>query len=114
MKKQLRKAAVKNKLIVTVEEHNVVGGLSSAVSECLSSFEGDSSQLSIGINDFFPKPGDYQFMLKQCGLTPEQIAQNILSSLEVKIKNNWRCLKCLILINQSSNLELLILVVTLG
>ena len=78
----VRKAADKNKLIVTVEEHNVIGGLSSAVSECLSTLKIKPSQLSIGINDFFPKPGDYQFMLKQCGLTPEQIAQNILSSLE--------------------------------
>jgi transketolase len=78
----VRKAADKNKLIVTVEEHNVIGGLSSAVSECLSSNKIRPPQLSIGINDFFPKPGDYPFMLKQCGLTPEQIAQNILSSLE--------------------------------
>ncbi len=78
----VRKAADKHKLIVTVEEHNVIGGLSSAVSECLSSCKSYSPQLSIGIKDFFPKPGDYPFMLKQCGLTPEQIAQKILSSLE--------------------------------
>jgi len=77
----VRKAADKNQLIVTVEEHNVFGGLSSAVSEYLSSYKSSPSQLSIGINDFFPKPGEYPFMLKQCGLTPEQIAQNILSSL---------------------------------
>ena len=77
----VRKVANKNKLIVTVEEHNVIGGLSSAVSECLSSYKNNSSQLSIGIKDFFPKPGDYPFMLKQCGLTPKQIAQKIISSL---------------------------------
>ena len=52
--KVVRKAADKNKLIVTVEEHNVVGGLSSAVSEYLSSFKNNSSQLAIGIKDFFP------------------------------------------------------------
>ena len=80
-KAAVRKAADKNKLIVTVEEHNVIGGLSSAVSEYLSSYKGNTSQLSIGIEDFFPKPGDYSFMLKQCGLTPEQIVQRILSSL---------------------------------
>jgi transketolase C-terminal domain/subunit len=60
----------------------VIGGLSSAVSECLSFYKNRPPQLSIGIDNFFPKPGDYKFMLKQCGLTPEQIAQNILSSLE--------------------------------
>lgn len=78
----IREAVNKNKLIVTVEEHNIFGGLSSAVSEYLSSYQNSPPQLSIGINDFFPKPGDYSFMLKQCGLAPEQIAQKILSSLE--------------------------------
>lgn len=77
----ISKAIKKNKPIVTVEEHNVVGGLGSVVSEYLSRHRKSPLQLSIGINDFFPKPGDYQFMLQQCGLTPEQIAQNILSSL---------------------------------
>ena len=72
----IRKATDKNKLIVTVEEHNIIGGLSSAVAEYLSSYSCNAFQLSIGIDDFFPKPGDYPFMLKQCGLTPEQIAQN--------------------------------------
>ena len=71
------------KIAISVEEHNVIGGLASAVSEYLSSYKSNSSQLSIGIDDFFPKPGDYPFMLKQCGLTSEQIAQNVLSSLEL-------------------------------
>ena len=77
----IAKAIAKNKPIVTVEEHSVIGGLASAVSECISSHNKSPQQISIGINDFFPKPGDYQYMLKQCGLMPEQIAQNILSSL---------------------------------
>jgi transketolase len=85
--KPIDKAAIedavhKNKLIVTVEEHSVIGGLSSAVAECLSSYKNNPSQLAIGINDFFPEPGDYQFMLKQCGLTSEQIAEKILDALK--------------------------------
>ena len=95
----VRKAADKNKLIVTVEEHNVIGGLSSAVSEYLSSYKGNSSQLSIGIEDFFPKPGDYSFMLKQCGLTRANCSEYYIF---IKIiKNIWRILICLILINQN-------------
>jgi transketolase len=78
----VKKAVDKKKLIVTIEEHNVIGGLSSAVSECLSSYESSPFQLPIGINDFFAKPGDYQFMLKQCGLTPEQIAEKILNRVK--------------------------------
>jgi len=75
-------AVNKNKLIVTVEEHSIIGGLSSAVSECISSYKNNPSQLAIGINDFFPEPGDYPFMLKQCGLTAEQIAEKILDALK--------------------------------
>ena len=81
-KAAIENAVHKNKLIVTVEEHSVTGGLSSAVAECLSSYKNNPSQLVIGINDFFPKPGDYQFMLKQCGLTSEQIAEKILNALK--------------------------------
>jgi len=68
----------KNKFIVTVEEHNIIGGLASAVAECSSRYSVVSSQLSLGINDVFLEPGDYQFMLQQCGLTAVQIADTIL------------------------------------
>lgn len=81
-KAAIEKAVHKNKLIVTVEEHSVIGGLGSAVAECVSSYKNNPSQLAIGINDFFPKPGDYQFMLKQCGLTSEQIAEKISDTLK--------------------------------
>ena len=81
-KAAIENAVHKNKLIVTVEEHSVIGGLSSAVAECVSSYKNKPSQLAIGINDFFPKPGDYQFMLNQCGLTSEQIAEKISGVLK--------------------------------
>lgn len=81
-KEAIDEAVRKNKPIVTVEEHNVIGGLSSAVAECLSSYNSHPSQLAIGINDFYPKPGDYPYMLEQCGLTSEQIAENILNNLK--------------------------------
>ena len=35
-KEQLKKSIIKKKLIVTIEEHNVIGGLGSAVSEMIS------------------------------------------------------------------------------
>lgn len=81
-KEAIDEAVRKNKPIVTIEEHNVIGGLSSAVSECLSTYNNHPKQLAIGINDFYPKPGDYPFMLGQCGLTSEQIAENILTNLK--------------------------------
>ena len=66
-----------SRLVVTVEEHNILGGLGSAVSEVASSIQTNTPQISLGIEDSFLKPGNYDFMLSQCGLSPEQIANKI-------------------------------------
>jgi transketolase len=68
------KACERSKLIVTVEEGTVVGGLGAAVAEYKSAMKNSPPLLIIGINDFFPKAGDYPFMLEQCGLNAEKIA----------------------------------------
>ena len=72
----------KNRFLVTVEEHNIIGGLASAVAECSSRYNVVCSQLSLGIKDVFLEPGDYQFMQHQCGLTALQIADSILKFLK--------------------------------
>ena len=55
-------AAEKSKLIVTVEEHNIIGGLGSAVSEVLSNIRNSPKQLTIGINDSYTKSGSYKYL----------------------------------------------------
>lgn len=65
------------KLLVTVEEANVVGGLGSAVAEYLAMKKQKPPLLILGIRDCFPHAGSYQYLLKQCGLTGEQIANDI-------------------------------------
>jgi len=67
------------KLIVTVEEHSVIGGLGSAVSECLSTMNQKPPLLSIGIPDEYGPAGSYENLLKKKLLLPEQIASNILN-----------------------------------
>ena len=37
-----------------------------------------TTHLALGVNDTFLHPGDYNFMLKQAGLLPEQIAESII------------------------------------
>jgi transketolase len=78
----LDEVLLSSKLLVTVEEHNVIGGLGSAVSEYLSKSNNDISQLSLGISDCFPHPGDYDFLLDQAGLTAPKIASSIHKHLE--------------------------------
>ena len=84
--KPLDQDAVKNaleaKLIVSVEEHNVIGGLGSAISEFKSSLKKSPKQIFIGVNDFYSKGGTYNFLLKKHGLTSEKIVENIILSLD--------------------------------
>jgi len=74
--------AMKSKLIVTLEEHSIFGGLGSAISEHLTQFTNSPPQLILGIPDKFPKAGEYQWLLEQLGLTPESIKQQILKKYE--------------------------------
>lgn len=69
------------KLIVTIEEASIVGGLGSAVAEHLAAKEHRARQLMLGIKDLFPHAGSYQYLLEQCRLTGEQIAEDIEAAL---------------------------------
>lgn len=68
------------KMIVTVEEATVVGGLGSAVAEHLAGRKGSPGQLMLGIKDCFPHAGSYLYLLEQCRLTGRQIAADIESA----------------------------------
>ena len=70
------------KLIVTIEEATIVGGLGSAVADYLAPKKSKPSQLMLGINDCFPHAGSYQYLLEQCRLTGSQIAEDICAFLE--------------------------------
>jgi len=66
-----------SKLIVSVEEHSMIGGLGSAVAEYLSSVQRHPVLFRLGIEDKFQPAGDYYYMLEQNELLPEQIAHSI-------------------------------------
>lgn len=66
------------KLFVSVEEHNICGGLGSTISDCLSNYSAHPVLLKLGVKDCFSVVGDYQYLLNQHRLTPEMIAEDIL------------------------------------
>jgi len=68
------------KLLVTVEEHNIIGGLGGAISETLAMKGYTPPLLKLGINDQFCIAGDYDFLLSQNRLQPEQISEDILKA----------------------------------
>jgi transketolase len=71
------KDSIISKLIVTVEEHSIIGGLGGAISEILAE-RGHVPLLRLGVKDTFCKVGDYQYLLEQNRLQPNQIADDIL------------------------------------
>lgn len=70
------------KLVATVEEGQLNGGLGSAVADYMSSIGGVPKLLRIGINDIFPHAGSYQYLLEQSGLDVETIKNKIINSLK--------------------------------
>ena len=65
------------KLIVSVEEHGIIGGLGSAIAEHNSEKVSSPPQLKIGIPDAYGKAGSYEYLLDKYGLTAEKICAAI-------------------------------------
>ena len=73
-----------SKIIVSVEEHNIIGGLGSAISEFKSTLLNSPKQLFIGVNDNYSKGGNYEFLLEKHGLTADKISEKIVQNLKNK------------------------------
>ena len=79
-KETITDIAKENKLIVTVEEHNVIGGLGSSVAEVLSGERNNCKLVRVGINDFYSSGGSYEYLKDIYGLSVEKIIQTVLSN----------------------------------
>lgn len=73
----IKEIAKTHEVIISIEEHNILGGLGSAIAEVISSMNVKCRQLFIGINDENCKMGSRDFMLKQVGLNSEDIFRKI-------------------------------------
>ena len=77
------KAAAETGAIVTAEEHNIIGGLGSAVAEAVC--EGNPVPVvRVGINDQYGHSGKVPPLLQMYGLTPENIAEKAEIALSMK------------------------------
>ena len=70
-------AARGSELIITAEEHSVIGGLGGAVAEYLSSLGVATPLLRLGVGDRFPRVGNYGWVIAECGLDSIGIADSI-------------------------------------
>lgn len=76
-------SAKKTKAVVTAENHNIIGGLRSAVAETLS--ENCPVPLrSIGVRDTFGQVGKMPFLKETYNMTSEDIVNAVLSVLKMK------------------------------
>ena len=75
------KAAKETGKIVTVDNHNILGGLGSAVAEVVSE-RMPVKVKRIGVRDVFGKSGTNQEMQKKFGLRAEDIENEVISFLE--------------------------------
>jgi len=76
------KAIKTSSLIVSVEEHNVIGGLGGAIAEYKTQFNNAPPQLILGLPDIFLKTGEYRYLLEKYELVGDKIAQKILNKIK--------------------------------
>lgn len=76
-------AAKKTGAVVTAEEHNVIGGLGSAVAEVLCE-TCPVPMKRVGTQDVFGRSGKPAELLKMYGLTAENIAANVKEVIKLK------------------------------
>lgn len=76
-------AAHETGAVVTAEEHNIIGGLGSAVCEALAeNFPVPVKR--VGVNDVFGRSGKVPALLEMYGLTPANIAANAKAAIAMK------------------------------
>ena len=77
-------AAAETGAIVTAEEHNVIGGLGSAVAEVLCESGKPVPMLRVGVEDCFGRSGPALELLELYGLTAPHIADKVKAVLALK------------------------------
>ena len=79
----LAAAARETAAVVTAEEHNVIGGLGSAVTEALAE-ACPCPVLRVGVNDQFGRSGKVPPLLEMYGLTAGAIVEKVRAALAMK------------------------------
>ena len=78
----IEKVCNNTKLMVTVEEHNIIGGLGSAVAEYKSTLKEAPPQLFVGLPDSYGKANNYSHLMEENNLTAEAIAKKIINAFQ--------------------------------
>lgn len=80
-REEVRQAASDTALVVCVEDHNIIGGLGSAVAEVLAEY-GRGRLVRIGMEDRFGCSGKVEYLADHFGLSAEKIADKIIKEVK--------------------------------
>ncbi len=72
---------LKNKKVFTVEDHSIIGGLGSTISEEITNHGIGSKLIRIGVNDIFPESGVPADLYEKYGLSASRIRQRITNEM---------------------------------
>lgn len=75
-KETIIKCAKETKKLISIEDHNIIGGIGTAISEVLIE-EYPCKLIKMGIKDEFGRSGKAMELLEYYGLTAEQIIENV-------------------------------------
>ena len=82
-KDAILRAAAETRLIITIEEHTVIGGLGGAVAEVLAEAGAGTPLKRLGLQDVFAcMVGSHQDIKNRFGMTAEAIVNEVLKSSE--------------------------------
>ncbi len=81
----VHKCAVDHELIVTCEEHSVIGGFGGAVAEVMAESSSSKAKLlRIGMNDqYCVKVGNQKYLRNEYGMSGEKITERIITELKL-------------------------------
>tara|TARA_A100001015_G_scaffold317238_1_gene433669 strand:- start:1873 stop:2841 length:969 start_codon:yes stop_codon:yes gene_type:complete len=82
--KKVIEDANNTKMIFSVEEHNIIGGLGSAIAEHQSSLKNSVKFIRLGLQDAYSNGGSYEYLQKKHGLSSENIVETILKNYQNK------------------------------
>jgi len=80
-KETIVKCAKETRKIITIEDHSVIGGLGSAISDVLTE-EYPKKIVKIGVQDTFGKSGSVKDLMNLYGITKEHIIEEVIKKEE--------------------------------
>lgn len=82
----IKKLSSKHSLIATLEEHSIIGGLGSCISDQITEKHLGVRLIKFGVPDrFLFEIGSQNYLREKIGMTPETIASKIINILRIKL-----------------------------